>query len=459
MMPKKQEKIHQINGIKIGFTEKKITSYGGFSMLAMFFEKIRLKAALNRIMPIQETSPNAMKSEEKLLGYISLLLTGASRFSHILYVGHPQIIKSLFGLKRLPLSGTTITRFFNKIKTIGEADQVSNRIWSYLEEIINWKEVKADWLSFDSTVITRYGNQEGAKKGYNPAKRGRASHHPIIAFLNENRFVINIWNRSGNTSSKNNIIPFFENAYNRIKNLIKIKGILADSGFYDESFINQLERHQLKYIITAKLYYTLQRKIYEHPKWTNVDTGLWISEFNFQHDSWKKSYRYIVVRQSIKKRKKALGRQLRLFEFETESYRYGIWITNMDDEPLTIWRSIRQRSNDENTIKELKEDLALCGFSMKQFYSTEAAFLIRILLYNLIVIFRSTFLPEKESRQRISTLRFKYFVIPANLGRDSNGNWIRLSIFKKKLKSKIILILHEIEEYSLPQRQLHCSSI
>ena len=130
---------------------------------------------------------------------------------------------------------------------------------------------------------------------------------------------------------------------------------------------------------------------------------------------------------------------------------------NSGDDPLTIWRTIRQRSNDENTIKELKEDLALCGFSMTQFYSTEAAFLIRILLYNLIMVFRTTFLPETERHQRISTLRFKYFIIPANLGRDSCGQWIKLSLFPRKLKSKIQSIFDNIYNYSIPKFQLHCN--
>ncbi len=35
----------------------------------------------------------------------------------------------------------------------------------------------ADW---DSTVNTRYGHQEDAALGYNPDKRGRKSHHPLI---------------------------------------------------------------------------------------------------------------------------------------------------------------------------------------------------------------------------------------------------------------------------------------
>ena len=457
MIVENPEKNHKIHGIKIGYSDKQITSYGGFAMIAMFFKKVGLKAALGKIMPIEETSPNAMKADEKILGFMTLLMTGARRFSHMLYVGDPASIKALFGLDRLPMAGTALTRYFHKIRHMGGAETLSNGIWEYLKTVIDWGKIESDWLSFDSTVVTRYGNQEGARKGYNPNKRGRASHHPILAFLNESRIVLNIWNRAGNTGSRNNILAFFNGVYERIHPVIKIKGVLADAGFYNEEFIQDIESKKLSYIITAQLYSTLQKKIYADENWRQIEPGLWISEFEFQHQDWEAPHRYIIVRQSIKTRKKALGKQLRLFEMETSSYRYGCWITNRDDPPLTVWRTIRGRSNDENTIKEFKEDLAFCGFSMDAFYATEAALLIRLLLYNLILVFRTTFLPENEQKQRISTLRFKYFIIPAHLGRDASGKWLRIAAFPSTMRTKIQSVLEAISTYSLPSLQLHCS--
>lgn len=459
MMTKKTEKIHRINGVKVRFSEKKITAYGGFSLLAMFFEKINFKQALSGLMPIVEISPNAMKAEEKLLGFVTLMITGASRFSHMLYLGNPEIIKTVFGLKRLPLAATTLTRYFNKIQNTEQVDQLSEGIWGYLKKVVDWTKIEADWLSFDATVITRYGEQEGAERGYNPTKRGRPSHHPLLAFLNGRKIVLNLWNRSGNTSSANNIIAFFESCYHRVSKLIKIKGVLADSGFYMESFIEAIESKGLNYVITAKLYSTIQRKIYETSTWTEIETGLAITEFNYQHPMWGKARRYIVVRQSIKKRKKALGRQLRLFDMEldTHDHRYGIWVTNMTEDPLTVWRTIRLRSNDENIIKELKEDLALEGFSMTQFWATEAAMLIRCLVYNVLLVFKTHFLSETERTQRISTIRFKYFIIPAHLGRDSSSDWLRLSAFPQACRAKIQDIMDRISVYSIPNFQLQCS--
>src|SRR5258708_19313675 len=34
----------------------------------------------------------------------------------------------------------------------------------------------------DSVVLTLYGKQQGARKGYNPKKKGRPSYHPILCF-------------------------------------------------------------------------------------------------------------------------------------------------------------------------------------------------------------------------------------------------------------------------------------
>ena len=34
-------------------------------------------------------------------------------------------------------------------------------------------------LDLDSTVLCREGKQEGARKGNNPKRKGRASHHPL----------------------------------------------------------------------------------------------------------------------------------------------------------------------------------------------------------------------------------------------------------------------------------------
>ena len=56
-------------------------------------------------------------------------------------------------------------------------------------------------VDFDSTAITREGSQEGSAKGCNPNRKGRNSHHPLMAFISQTRMVANAWLRPGNTAA------------------------------------------------------------------------------------------------------------------------------------------------------------------------------------------------------------------------------------------------------------------
>ena len=221
-------------------------------------------------------------------------------------------------MRRLPGAATTLTRMFGKLATVKAADMCARNVWAYLTTLIPWREIEEDWLTFDSSVLPRYGEQEGSKRGYNPAKHGRPSHSPLLAFLNKSRYVIHLWNRSGNIGPWNNIVAFFGDSYGRIRTRIKVLGVIADSGFYLKQFIERLEEEHLTYIIAVRLMQPLQRRIYSLTDWREIAQGLSVSEFSFMHPGWGKKRRYIVVRQNITKRKKAMGKTLPLFAHELE---------------------------------------------------------------------------------------------------------------------------------------------
>ena len=51
-------------------------------------------------------------------------------------------------------------------------------------------------------MFCREGQQEGARKGFNPRRKGRNSHHPLLAVLAEAQFILHGWLRSGNTGRR-----------------------------------------------------------------------------------------------------------------------------------------------------------------------------------------------------------------------------------------------------------------
>jgi len=71
------------------------------------------------------------------------------------------------------------------------------------------------------------------------------------------------------------------------------------------------------------------------------------------HPGWGKERRYIVVRQDIIRRTKAMGKTLPLFAHEVavRDYRFSAWITSSQEPPYEVWTRCKLRANDENTIR------------------------------------------------------------------------------------------------------------
>jgi len=65
-------------------------------------------------------------------------------------------------------------------------------------------------LDLDSTVMTRYGTQQGSARGYHPAKPGRNPRHPLMAFVADTRMAANLWLRPGNSHTANNSTAFLQ---------------------------------------------------------------------------------------------------------------------------------------------------------------------------------------------------------------------------------------------------------
>ena len=155
-----------------------------------------------------------------------------------------------------------------------------------------------------------------------------------------------------------------------------------------------------------------------------------------------------------------MGKTLPLFanEIDIRDYRYSAWITSSEESPYEVWTLCKPRANDENTIKELKEDFALGGFSMKKFYAVEAAMTLRVLVYNLFLLFKHEFLGKKEKRQHLKTLRYKYFVLPAQMGSDGRDAILRISVQSRKMRAKLSFLFTRISQY-VPERDFNCTAV
>jgi hypothetical protein len=227
--------------------------------------------------------------------------------------------------------------------------------------------------------------------------------------------VANFWLRSGDAHTANNFQTFLEETL-LFFGTKKIGLLRLDSGFYDQKIFNYLEKEDvgIDYIVAVPMFVTIQRKIASQKTWLRLDNGIEISEFHYQAQDWTKSRRMIVVRQKVEQRPKAVGKQLTLFEDNSEinGFRYTCYISTLKISATDVWRLYRGRANCENRIKELKYDYGLDKMNQSGFDGTEVSLLLMTIAYNFMSLFKQVIINEKV-RNRLSTLRYKMLAIPA----------------------------------------------
>ena len=452
-----------VNQVKIQFTNKPITAWGGLAtIVAKLLEVLGFRSWVESNIPIKERSNNAKGVYEKVLATFLTVLSGGERFSHLSWWGHgSEAIKKACAVDWLPKASSTLTRFWGKICTQSLAEKIGEAARHCALTIIGWEGIGEDTLNLDSSVLIRYGNQQGAKRGYNPKKRGRPSHHPLLAFLGTG-YVINVWNRSGDTATGQGAVSFFRQTLTVLGDTFRITRVLCDSGFYEIAFIEDLESNRFPYIISVPISHTIQREILQVKQWHPVSKGVEVGEFVFQHrdTKWTKPRRYVVVRQSISRRPKALGKQPSLFKDleDWSTYRLSVMITNdARSTPEEIWRSYRPRANDENVVKDLKEGYGFESFNVNNFWATEAVLtMIALVFHNLIVYLNRIILNPHRAQEQLKTLRHKYFTLPGQLGSGGRKRVLRLSIQERKIRAKVISVIMRIS--TITQR-LNCIAV
>jgi len=412
---------------KIEFTDKEITPWSGILLLVKMLEKMNFDRCLSSLQMPEPGSNRGYDPKQLVKQFITSIWCGANKYEHAEVTRRDEVIRRFWGFKRMA-GHKAFQRFFNKYDQATN-QRVFTRLYQWFFQHLQFDNFTLD---VDSSIHVRYGNQEGAKKGYNPKKPGRASHHPLMAFISECKMVANFWLRSGDAYTSNNIEAFLDDTFEKLQGK-RIGLFRADSGFYDKKVFHYLEQKGIDYIVAVKLYSPVQNLVASHRVWMRLSEGIEIGEDLYQSPFWDKPRRIVMIRQHIPSRPKATGRVLKLFQDEGiyKQYRYSCFITNLELPAEVVWQSYRMRADAENRIKELKYDFGSDSFNQQNFWATEAALQFVMMAYNFISLFRQVVLNTKV-HEHLKTLRYKVFAIGGYITRNGNQRILKLSLAMKR---------------------------
>ena len=417
--------------IQLGVTRKPVTAWGGLALFAAFGEAVGLREQLERALSVLgRTSPNALPAPDLMLGFVAGVLTGASRFLHLERMRADAPVRAMFGIRRF-CAPSTYTRFFQSFTRQGR-EEVFSGLTRWGLGLLPGRD-EGYTLDMDSTVLERWGEQEGALRGYNPRRHGRATHHPLLAGLAEAKWVLHGWLRGGNAASANNATAFLTECLALAEGLVRVALVRADSGFFDNRFLTFMEERALPYLVKARMTKQVKLAMAGVREWVRVGRGIEVAEASIRLMGWAKTRRLVVIRQEEAEKDTALGKPL----FDIKGYKDQGVVTSapvgaMD--ATTVYRRYNGRADFENRIKELKLGCGMEGFCMDSFVATECVLRTLCLIHNLVQHFqdriglRPAAAPRQEGpRYMMETLRYRLFSCAAVLGRRARTKVLRLS--------------------------------
>ena len=161
----------QGEGFAVSFSNREVTAWGGLALFKQMLDSMGFQEAAARWGLPEPKSNRGYAPLQLIEQFIVSIWCGARRFAHTETVRMDTTLVRLFGWG-CAAGHKAIMRFF------GRLDMLTNE--RVQAEVYRWffgkiSALKHVTLDVDSTVVNRNGSQEGAARGYNPSRYGRAS--------------------------------------------------------------------------------------------------------------------------------------------------------------------------------------------------------------------------------------------------------------------------------------------
>ena len=398
--------------LSVTFGAENLTHYGGVYLLHRFLSRIGFKHALAQHIRVKQRN-NRYSIGEMLLALLYPMILGLERLETTQLLRQNGVFQYLTGLPSYP-DATTLRRFLLRAaptmlpRLRGLHDQ-------FLKRMTDRPHQPARLLfDIDSTVLVLYGEREHARIGYNPIKRGRPSYHPLLCFEGQSRDYWHGELRPGDVHTAAGVQALLQACFAKRTDPRQSVIVRADKGFYDGALLEWLEAQHARFVIVARLTAPIKRKL-GHLRYTTVSRGVEAAEFHYQPYSWPHPFRFVVIRRP---QPEEVTAQLTLFKLGR--YHYQVLVTNLELQPLNLWRFYNDRAGIELIIRQLKGDYALGAIPTRHFFANETYFHLLLLAYNLVNWFKRLCLPPELHNATLQTLRERILLTPAQLVRAGN---------------------------------------
>lgn len=428
------------------FEDAELTHWGGLVLVQRFCQRLRLRWLVQRDVPIGQ-SGGKFRPADLLLALLYVQIAGLRRVSKTQILQYNGALLSLMSLERFP-DPSTLRRFLHRLKpqSVRQLVRLHDRLRTQLFSLPQPRTTLV--FDLDSVVITVYGQQQGARVGYNPKKKGRRSYHPLLCFESHRQEFWHGSFRPGNTSANTAVVPFMERCLAKVPSRLARSRIRlrADAGFYAGNLLGVLEKQGCGYVVVAKQYATVRRRALT-VRFGKLRHGWQVGQFFFRAHGWPQARRFVVIRRPIPEDPEEAA-QLKLFK--DRRYAYEVLVTNLKLSPWRVWRFYAPRATVEKTIRELLYDLPLSQIPTSRWVANVAYFHVMMLAYNLVHWFKRLCLPGEYAKATVETVRRDFLAVPARLTHPHGQHVLQLPS-GYPLKKQFLAATKKWERLKLPK--------
>jgi hypothetical protein len=376
-----------VRKLRIGAPDARLTSVGGLVSFNAFVHEQGIPGALRRRFGHLKTGAGVvypMGAQMQLL--IDASVAGAQRvFDMEMLAADPLFVHLAGG------SVPSIDVFYDDLRRF-DADALED-----LEELLTEQGVaplrgrRLDevFVDVDTTVTPLFGEQEGARAGPNPRYHGRPSYHPLLARVAQTGTIVGARLRPGDTGLGEADVEDIVTSIDRVRAATGPRTVITvriDAGGDSEPILRGIDERGAWFLVKLRQTPNLIGAVWGTKTWKTVDRDAMgeptrqVAELDFEREGWPPGkWRVFAVRTN----ERLSGKQTCLWkgsDMSVHVYATNDRVHDADE----LGRRYDDRAGIETIIGDLKGGFGIGKASTDAFDANEAAFLLKVLAFNLL---------------------------------------------------------------------------
>lgn len=381
--------------------DSQLTSFAGIQIFFNLFRSLELKKRLLKCCSHLDLKSQYSPHSIPFLLVVHIIL-GYSRLRDVQCYENDPLVLRFLGMGSIP-SASTVSRMLSHMDAPA-ADKLVELIQGLVIGRLRLLNLKRITIDFDGSVLTTNGHAEGTAVGFNPKKKGQRSYYPLFATVAQLDQVLSVLHRSGNVHDSHNAKDFITRVVELARKALPkaVIEVRADSAFYSEELLSNLEQLQVEYTVSVPFerYANLKKVVEGRKRWRRVDKAFSGFDRNWKADSWPKGRRFVFVKKKVKKQQKG-PIQLDLFVPHEEGHEFKAIVTNKKKSIKSIVLFHHGRGSQEKIFGEMKNGARLGYLPCRKEAGNRVYMLCNILAHNLSRDIQI----ENETKQRITSSR------------------------------------------------------